>query len=97
MLIDFKVRKDDFGYYVVAYRVVAGVETRWETCDAMARVLNLEPKDMSTFLADKFGGDTETKNKRVHFATRAEAMVCRDGLRDLIPLAIETNNLYLPS
>ncbi len=96
-VVDFKVRRDAFGYYVVAYRVVAGVESRYETSTAMGRLLNLEPKDLNEFLTNQFGGETETKNKRIHFADYRTAAACRDGLRDLIPKAIETGNLFLPS
>ena len=96
-IIDFKVRQDDFGYYVIAYRVVAGVESRYETSTAMARLLNLTPEDLNEFLTNQFNGEAETKNKRIHFADYRVACACRDGLRDLIPKAIATGNLFLPS
>ena len=95
--VDFKVQRDEFGYFVVAYRVRAGVEQRFETCPAMARLLNLTPEDLAFFLADRFGGEAETKNRKTHFADFASAAACRDGLRELIPVAIETGNLFLAS
>lgn len=97
MPVDFKVLRDDFGYYVVAYRVRGGVEQRFETCPAMGRLLNLTAEEVAFLLADRFGGEPVTKDRKVHFADYAAAAACREGMRGLIPLAIETGNLFLTS
>lgn len=95
--VDFKVRRDRHGFYVVAYRINHGVEQRFETCPALGQLLNLTAKDVAYFLADRFGGEEEVKDRKVHFASFAAAAACRDGLRDLIPLAVKTGNLFLTS
>lgn len=93
--IDFKVRQDAFGYYVIAYKIVAGIESRYETSDAMSILLNLKPSELNEYLQYEYGGEMEVKNKRVHFSSFQDAMTCCNGLRDLIPKAIATGNLYI--
>ena len=47
MLIDFKVEEDEYGYYVVAYRLVGGVEIQFNTNKTLAMTLNLNLQDLN--------------------------------------------------
>ncbi len=95
MLVDFKIDEDKYGYYVIAYRILNGVEIQFDTNNTIAMLINLLPSDYAIFIANEFGSDTEAKNNRMHFQDYDKAVVCMESLRDLIPKAIETGNLYL--
>jgi len=95
MLIDFKVEEDEYGYYVVAYRMVGGVEIQFNTNKTLAMTLNLLPEDIKYFLFEQYHSDEKSKNDRMHFQDYDLAVDCADGLRDLIPKAIATGNLHL--
>ena len=46
MIIDFKIQEDEYGYYVVAYRNLGGVQLVFETNKTIATTLNFkEPKN----------------------------------------------------
>ena len=93
--IDFKVLKDQYGYYVVGYIMRGNVESQYQTNTALGILLNLNKEDVKFFLHDKFGSEEESKNDKMHFADYQTASDCVDGLRDLIPMAKETGNLYI--
>ena len=95
MLIDFKVEEDEYGYYVVAYRMVGGVEIQFNTNKTLAMTLNLLPEDIKYFLFEQYHSDEKSKNDRMHFHDYDLAVDCANGLRDLIPKAIATGNLHL--
>lgn len=92
--VDFKILEDEFGYFVVAYRIVGGVELLFDTSNTIAMTFNLLPDEYSEFVHGRFGSDEKPKNRRMHFASYDAAVVCRDGLRALIPIAVETGNLF---
>ena len=95
MLIDFKIQEDDYGYYVLAYRIVGGVEIQFDTLRTLATMLNLSHENMKYYISHEFNSDEQPKNDRLHFVNYDDAIECREGLRALIPKAIETGNLYL--
>jgi hypothetical protein len=95
MLVDFKIDEDKYGYYVIAYRILNGVEIQFDTNNTIAMLINLLPSDYAIFIANEFGSDAEAKNNRMHFQDYDKAVVCMESLRDLIPKAIETGNLHL--
>jgi hypothetical protein len=57
--------------------------------------LNLLPEEFAEFLTVKFHSEEKPKNNRMHFSNYEDAITCMEGLRALIPKAIETNNLFL--
>jgi hypothetical protein len=95
MLIDFKVDKDEYGYFVLAYRLTGGVEIQFNTNNTLAMTLNLLPNEFAEFLTVKFKSEEKPKNNRMHFSDYDDAVACMEGLRALLPKAIETNNLFL--
>jgi len=95
MIVDFKMKKDEFGYYVVAYRIKDGVEIVFETNQTISALLNLLPEEYIEFIKFKFKSDEDPKNRKMHFSNIDDADECLKELRELIPLAIETNNLFL--
>ena len=54
MLIDFKIDEDEYGYFVLAYRLTGGVEVQFNTNNTMAMTLNLLPEEFAEFLTVKF-------------------------------------------
>jgi hypothetical protein len=60
----------------------------------MASLLNLFHKDYMDFIYHEFGSDEKSKDDKMHFSDYSKAEICMNGLRDLIPKAIETNNLF---
>lgn len=95
MIIDFKIQEDEYGYYVVAYRNLGGIQLVFETNKTIATTLNLFEDEYKEFIHCEFGSDEVSKNQKMHFKDYEKAVVCRDRLRDLIPKAIETGNLFL--
>ena len=95
MLIDFKVEEDEYVYYVVAYRLVGGVEIQFNTNKTLAMTLNLNPEDLKYFIINEYHSEEKSKNDRMHFKDYDLAIDCMEGLRDLIPKAIKTGNLFL--
>ena len=95
MIIDFKIQEDEYGYYVVAYRNVGGVQLVFETNRAIANTFNFFEKDYKEFIHCEFGSDEVSKNQKMHFQDYEKAVKCRDALRDIVPKAIETGNLFL--
>ncbi len=95
MIIDFKIQEDEYGYYVVAYRNLGGVQLVFETNKTIASTLNLFEDEYKEFIHCEFGSDEVSKNQKMHFKDYEKAVACRDRLRDLIPKAIETGNLFL--
>jgi hypothetical protein len=95
MLIDFKIKQDEYGYFVVAYRLTGGVEIQYETNKTLAMTLNLLPEEYIEFIVNRFHSEEKAKNDKMHFSNYDDAENCRDGLRTLIPKAIETGNLFL--
>ena len=91
---DFVILEDEFGYYVSGYRIVGGVESLYCSNGTIAAMLNLLPSEYAEFIHVKFNSDQEPKNEKMHFSTYEAAEVCRDGLRALLPRAIETGNLF---
>ena len=95
MIIDFKIQEDEYGYYVVAYRNLGGVQLVFETNKTIATTLNLFEDEYKEFIHCEFGSDEVSKNQKMNFKDYEKAVACRDRLRDLIPKAIETGNLFL--
>ena len=95
MKLDFKIKQDEFGYYVSMYRFVDGVEQRYDTCKSMSIVLNLPEKDLMTFFYIEFGSDEKPKNNIMHFSDYSKAMNCIDKMRDVVKKGYETGNIFL--
>lgn len=93
--IDFKVEKDQFGYYVVGYVMRGSVENQYQTNSALGILLNLKPEEVKYYLHEEYGSEEKSKNNKMHFQDYQKASDCADGLRDLIPLAKETGNLHV--
>jgi len=93
--IDFKILKDEYGYYVVAYTMRGKVEVQYATNSTLGILLNLKASDIKYYIHEEFDSDKVSKNDKMHFQDYQKAVDCMDGLRDLIPKAIETGNLYI--
>ena len=95
MKIDFKIKKDQFGYYVIAYRLINGVELQYQTCKSMGILLNFLESDLKAFFHNELGSDSESKNNIMHFQDYITASKCVDYLRNILPKGFETGNIYL--
>lgn len=95
MLIDFKVDKDEYGYFVLGYRMMGKVEIQFNTNKTLAMTFNLLPDEYKEYIIDTYGSEEKLKNDRLHFSTYQSAVKCAEGLRDLVPKAMATGNLHL--
>jgi len=95
MKIDFKIQKDSFGYYVVAYRILDGTEIQYSTCKSMGILLNFLEQDLKDFFHLEFGSDEKPKNNIMHFKEYDLAEKCVNAMRNLLPKGFETGNIFL--
>ena len=95
MKIDFKVQKDLFGYYVVAYRMIDTTEIRYTTCKSISILLNFLEDDLKCFFHEEFGSDEKPKNNIMHFQSYELANNCVEKLREIVPKGFETGNIFL--
>ena len=95
MLIDFKIEQDEFGYYVVAYRFIGRTEIQYNNNKTMGNMLNLKPEEIGQYIHTMYNSEEKSKNGRMHFTDYFQAQQCVEGMRNLIPKAIRTNNLFL--
>lgn len=96
MVFDFKVQKDDYGYYIVGYRLTNGVMSLYDTNSLISTAFNFLKNDYVEYLKDVYQCDEKPINDRMHFKNYEMAVECMNGLRDIVPRAIETGNLFLP-
>ena len=40
MILDFKIQQDEFGFFVIAYRLIGGVELQYQTCTAISAIIS---------------------------------------------------------
>jgi hypothetical protein len=95
MILDFKIQQDEFGFFVIAYRLIGGVELQYQTCTAISAILKLSPKDYKEYIFNVYHSDEESKNDKMHFSLYEDALKCQQGLRELIPIGLETGNIFL--
>jgi hypothetical protein len=93
--LDFKIQKDEYGYFIIAYRIIDGVELQYQTNTAISAILKLTPKDYKEFIFNVYHSDEESKNDKMHFELYEDAIKCQQGLRELIPIGFETGNIFL--
>ena len=95
MTLDAKIKKDCFGYYVVLYRIIDGIETEYVTNKAISNILNFLEKDYKDWLICEFESDEKSKNNIMHFQTYEKANKLVDELRNIIPRGLKENKLFL--
>ena len=95
MTLDFKIQQDEYGYYVIAYRLIGGVEMQYQTNSTISAILKLSSKDYREYIYNVYHSDEESKNNKMHFALYEDALKCQQGLRELIPIGLETGNIFL--
>ena len=95
--VDFEILKDEFGYFVVAARIVGGCKQLYMSNESIGAMFSLSAKEYEYYICDQYNNDGVSKNRRVHFSDYQEAKRCVRGLRELVGKAIETGNLFLSS
>lgn len=95
MILDSKIKKDCYGYYVSIYRIIDGVEIEYTTNKAISNILNFLEKDYKDWLIYEFESDEKSKNNIMHFQTYEKADRFANELRNIIPKGIKENRLFL--